>query len=363
MTDFGGRLGPLGTRTLLGMLEASAVSGTLFVSHGASASFVLIKRGKALTHTDISGPASGDTDFGASAPFDVDLPGAAFSFWPHVESLALPTLPLRTGSGAAHSAFWALPPLLETPLFSTAETDLRAFIVRLGDEHFSGAVTLSCASTQGLLLFGQGQLCGALCADNNLSPSPNHGAETRARSGMLALRALLQLHEPAELMSFTLPDLLVASLLGLLLNLRQGEDGLPENFSGLELHHDGVRYYRAGLPYLQLTRAHPNGHELGVSGFFSVCPRLPQLKLPTEPSDWEQRRYQLTLRGRDALNPMTELAMRFRGEFGHTGQRTLEQFRSDPRLEEAAGLLEFELGELRTTIERLEADGFIRRQP
>ena len=346
MTSFSGQLGPLSPRALLGMLEACNASGTLALAKEETASLILLRRGKPESHTDLEG-----TELGSA--FDVDLTGAAFDFWPHPDGFTIPTLPLRPSS-AQHSGFWALPTLFGEPLYSTAETDPRALTLRLENERFSGALTLANARMQGLLLFTQGQLCGALYSEA--------GQETRARGGMLALRALLHLSEPAELQRFTLPGLIVLSLLGLLLNLRLSHEEELDTFSGLELTPGAVRYYRAGKPYLQLAETHPSGADPSVSGFFSVCTRPPNLKLPTEPSDWEQRRYGLTLRGRDALNPMTELAMRFRGEFGYTGQRTLELFRTEPSLEVAAGSLNLEPGELKTTVERLEADGFIRRQ-
>lgn len=347
MSSLSGQLGPLSGRTLLSMLEASQASGTLAVYREELVSFILLRRGKSQSHTDLSGAELGPF-------FDIDLSGASFDFWPHAESFSLPTLPLYTG-GAQHRGFWALPTLFETPLYSTAEADLRALTLRLEEERFSGALTVGNSSMQGLLLFTGGQLCGALYCET--------GNETRARGGMLALRALLHLGQPAEMRRYTLPYLIVISLLGLLLNLRQSHEAEPDTFSGLELTPGAVRYYRAGKPYLQLAETHPSGADQSTSGFFSVCARPPNLKLPTEPSDWEQRRYGLTLRGRDALNPMTELAMRFRGEFGYTGQRTLELFRQDPSLEVAAGDLDLEPGELKTTVERLEADGFIRRHP
>lgn len=83
--------------------------------------------------------------------------------------------------------------------------------------------------------------------------------------------------------------------------------------------------------------------------------------MPNDPTGWEGRRYALTLRGRDALDPMTELSMRFRSEFGRTGQRALEGFRRAAAAEAVAEALGLEAGAFRTLLERLEAEGFIRR--
>lgn len=130
MPSLSGALGPLSVRALLTMLEANGASGTLFVqrprgrSQGqdSASSLVLLRRGKPYLHTDLH------TELGPGTPFDIDQNAAQFDFWAHAETQPLPTVPLRYPG--APGALGALPPLLETPLFSTAEIDLRALIAR-----------------------------------------------------------------------------------------------------------------------------------------------------------------------------------------------------------------------------------------
>jgi hypothetical protein len=345
-----GVLGALSARSFLAMLEAHSASGTLFFSQGQASTLLLLRRGKLVSHTDVGTP-SGDTAFEGGAfegvPFDMDVSGARFGFWPHPESHVLPTLPSRYPEG---SVLRALPALTETPLFGTDETDLRRLVSRLVSDSFSGALVLEGAAqkaVQGLLVFQTGRLGGAVCREG-----------TRQRSAEAALRTLLHLGEPATLTLHALPEPITASLLGWLLGLTVDDtDGVPDSFSGLELAPDGVRYYRAGTPYLHLPQPQGAPH----SHLFALCRHVPNLVLPSDPPGWEGRRYGLTLRGRDALNPMTELSMRFRSEFGRTGARALAQFRGDPTLEEAAATLSLELNELKGTVEQLEAEGFIRR--
>lgn len=371
MPSLSGALGPLSARALLTMLEANSASGTLFLHQSqsrqgsatpnpnatATSSLVLLRRGKPYLHTDLY------TGLGPSAPFDIDQDAAQFDFWAHAETQPLPTAPLRYPDAAG--ALWALPPLLETPLLSTAEVDLRALIARFAGQRWNGAVVLESSAEQGLLLFREGQLGGAFSSEVQASLGGPSGAAPRTRRGSSALRTLVQLQGPAELTRFTLPKLVAESLLGLVLDQQvagAAAGGVPDAFDGLELTPGGVRYYRAGTPYLQLTHPHPSpASARPSSGLYTVCHRPPVLILPTEPPGWEQQRYQLTLRGRDALNPMTELAMRFRSDFGPVGQRTLEHFRTELSLEEAAETLGLDLSELRRTVEHLEGESFIRR--
>lgn len=348
-----GSLGTLSARAFLAMLEAHAASGTLFFSQGQASTLLLLRRGKLVSHTDV-GATFDSAGFNHatldSAAFDMDTSGAQFGFWPHPESHVLPTLPSRYPE---QNLLRALPALTERSLFSTDETDLRRLVSRLGDDGFSGALVLENAaeksaekSAQGLLLFQKGRLGGAMCREG-----------TRQRSAEAALRTLLHLSEPATLTLHALPEPISASLLGWLLGLTVDDaDGVPEGFSGLELASDGARYYRAGSPYLHL----PQPQSVQRSSLFALCRHVPSLVLPTEPPGWEGRRYGLTLRGRDALNPMTELSMRFRSEFGRTGARALALFRGDLTLEEAAATLSLELSELKNTVEQLEAEGFVR---
>lgn len=325
-----GSLGALSAHTFLAMLSLNEASGTLFFGPDAASTLILLRGGKLASRTDLG------------ADFDLDACGAQFSFWPHPESQPLPTLPSRYPD---HQSLWPLPALSETPLLSTSETSLRALIAHLTEKSFNGAVVLENAAVQGLLLFQRGQLGGAAAEGDG-----------QLRLGSAALRPLLHTPEAAALTLHALPEIVSASLLGWLLGLQVSNvGGLPKDFTGLELSATGARYHRAGEPYLHLQ--YPGEH---APGLYALCQSVPSLTLPTEPPGWERLRYGLTLRGRDALNPMTELSMRFQGEFGRAGRRALEGFRGDLNLEEAADALKLDLSELKTTVERLEAQGFIR---
>ena len=379
-----GTLG-ISAQAFLTVLSAQKASGTLYLSRTAGNgsrnssgnSSVLLSLGH--------GEPQVKSEFGAEdgATFDFAQPGATFSWWPPVAGAgaagadaAAPTL--RSRYAQPSGVLWALPTLSEQLLLSTAETGLRELAARLSADGFSGAVVLTAPPPRstdlpsanlpntdpsgtdsptfyGLLLFYQGQLGGAV-----------YEAGAVRQGGAAALRTLTQL--TAALVLHALPEPVTASLLGWLLGLSSSDASvgdassrrLPEGFSGLELSATGARFYRAGTPYLLQLR--PPGAPVHADslGLFAACERVPTLTLPGEPSGWEGRRYGLTLRGRDALNPMTELSMRFQGEFGRSGRRALEQFRRDLSVEVAAGALGLEVAELGGLVERLEAEGFVR---
>ena len=340
-----GVLGNLSVKTFLAVLAAQNVSGTLYLSLGEVGTLLTLQGGEPHARTDF-GVAGG-------AAFDLSATGAAFSLWLHPDT-PLPHLtnryPERSGP------LWALPALSEQPLLSTAETELPGLVARFTADAFTGALVLETLESEtpvwGLLLFQAGGLGGAAHVE---------GEEGRVQTGSAALRALVPLQ--AALTLHALPEPVIAGFLGWLLGLQLSDEvsaGVPEGFSGLELTPEVVRYHHAGNAYLQLPRPAGVSTDPKALGLFAACQRAPNLTLPTEPHGWEARRYGLTLRGRDALNPMTELAMRLRGDFSATERRVLEVFRRELSVQVVAEALSLELSDLRELVERLEQGGFIR---
>jgi len=323
-----GSSGPLTGRELLVLLERAELSGTLFLAQGARGALLLLQAGRLAAHCELG------------EPLDLDSPELRFALSPHGPA-PLPQLPPRYPE-ARLGLLRALPALSQEPPKRTPETDVRALLLRLSEERFCGGVVGRTSEGQeSLLLFHHGRLGAAVAEEGE-----------RVRGGSAALRALLQGTE-VELTLHLLPGLLSSSLLGLSLGLSVEREGI---FSGLEVSGAGYTFYRAGQAYLHLP-----GEPLQTPGLFALCQHAPHLTLPSEPPGWERQRYGLTLRGRDALDPMTELSMRFRSEFGRAGLRALELFRRGASAEDAAEDLELELGDFRGYVERLEAESFIRR--
>lgn len=337
MSWFGGDLGGFQARTFLSMLEKSAASGTLCFSQGTSCSLILLRAGKPLVHHDLG------------VTFDIDERGSRFDFWAHSESYMLPTIPSRYPR--ARGALWALPPFAYLLLGSSQEIDLSALSKRLCGAGFTGAVILNAEASQGLLLLLAGKVVGAL-HENEAQP---------ASSGMVALGSLLAHEGEAEVAVSALPEAVVRALLGWLLRLEAPlqKSGLPADFTGLELTPMGARYYLSGRSYLQVV--HPLGAP--VSGAYAACEAPPELTLPDvgTQAQWLTRRYQLTLRGKDALNPMTDTAMQFVSDYGEEGRLLLAQLRDTVAMETIQSRLAMEHEILRNLIERMELEGLLRR--
>ena len=284
-----------------------------------------------------------------------------FTFYPHRSSdpsvEPLPQLGSRfSESGVA--TLCALP-ALGAQQFNAHDTDLRSLVTRLTFEKFTGTLSVLAGTQRGLMLFANGRIGAAFY----------EGAAEPALEGNSALRATLQLTdqyfaqalqslkegEGCWLELRTLPSLITASLLGLAQEQpRQVEESEPRN--GIEVLVTGYTYYGAGRPYLFIAADTPARRE-----FYPATYSPPALSLPSEPPGWEEQRYHLTLRGRDALNPMTELAMRFEREFGRTGQQTLTQLARRSTVADVARSLSLEPNDLRPHVERLEAESLIRK--
>jgi len=101
----------------------------------------------------------------------------------------------------------------------------------------------------------------------------------------------------------------------------------------------------------------------GLGGAFASADRLATtpLRLPDEPAGWESHRYTLTLRGRDALNPMTDRWSAFDRAYGEAGRRLLEAVGGGDALDVVARASDTDFDALRQAVERWESDGVVRR--
>jgi len=202
-------------------------------------------------------------------------------------------------------------------------------------------------SWSGLLRVGEG---GALWREGRVVAAHADGA-----SGADALRALRRAAtDDAALLELHALDHRTASSLHGVAE-RQRESGKQAG----SVHCDPDRT-------LYLGRSNAEFVVVGGSGFkgsFSAADRLASepLHLPEEPLGWEGKRYAVTLRGRDALNPMTDRHTAFLTRHGERGATLLEAVGAGDPLDKVARATGIELAEVRKSVESWESDGLVRR--
>ncbi len=223
------------------------------------------------------------------------------------------------------------------------QLDLKVLLESLQLEQFTGYLSLTKAIENGLVLLHQGHIATAVYENDGY-----------IREGSDALRFLRRasLFGTAEVELMKLEPLVVRSLLGLALSVI-GKDARGDGLESSEL---GYTFFHEGQPLLRvMIELH------GRVGFYDAVLSVPDLVMPDEPIGWEQQRYQLTLRGRDALNPMTSLSVEFQTDYGKQGKRMLEQLSKGLNAEKLSESLVMTISDLKPVIEKLEREGMIRQ--
>lgn len=330
-----GTTGALSGQDLLEGLRTLRGSGTLALSGAHGAVLLQVARGQVeasyrLGHYD-----------------SLEAVDQGFHLHPHDPADA-PRLPSRAAESPS-PLLRALPRFGPPTSLPPALVDLRQLLDRLRAGAFNGALSFSTGGNRAAAIFLQGRIGAA---------SSERGGHVH--SGADAMRALQRAGldpDGPRLELDALDPLIVRSLLGLALG-RSGANADASTFNGLVVDAQGARFMRNGQPYLQIEGGVP-----GPSSRFALLEddaAMGELHLPDEPPGWEQQRYALTLRGQDALNPMTELAMHFRASFGRSGQKVLEALGRGLTLEQASEDLRLELQELKPWLKRLEDEGLVR---
>lgn len=332
MSGLVGNSGSVGEQGLLELTLAMQRSGTLVVRRGLGTRLFLLHEGSLKSTTTLGSPGEQD---GSSVDFHFEPHGAG-------------DLPQLTSSfpESVVGAFRAVPMLGPPQPLTPGTVDLRALVAKARNDGLSAALTVQSGEERGLALFHEGRIGAAFFE------RANHVWE-RSDALRAIYRHSLENGQPPLLLHRLESDL-AGSLLGLALERRAGT-GNPDSFTGVSASEGGYTFYSRGKPCLHVTARNSGAH-----GRFAPLQTVPDLALPDDPPGWEQRRFDLTLRGRDALNPMTELSMEFSHSYGNSGKQVLEAVRRGLSIEDAAARLELDLQGLKPWIERLEADGLIR---
>lgn len=319
---------------LLAFFGGLGTDGTLVLLRGNQALYTLLEAGNVKLQREAG-------DFGL-------LSGGVDSFsWHAHDRNQLPVLPAALPA-AISDAFRALPAFgTEQPLPNVA-VDLPGLLAHLRQEEFAGVLTLLTDTEHGLAVFTDGLVRAAAFVRDGY---------TWQRAD--ALRALqrhsLQAGEP-PLKLLELDSETALSLCGALLDARAGGDSLTD-YSGITASDGSFVFFLEGKPYLQVRTA------VLVPGVRYAQPlpeNLPDLRLPRGRPGWEDQRFDLTLRGRDALIPMTVVAMDFDAKHGPEGRQLLELLEQGLSAEEAAARLQVDLSTMQAGIEALTKDGLIR---
>jgi hypothetical protein len=337
-----GQTGNLTGEDLLRMARALRWSGTLVLSSGLLPNsreadthgmmFVLLEAGEERQRRGLG-------------RIDTLSDNLEFHMYQHsVYSNAMNSVPLLP-SRFPHSVLplmRAIPVLGASPFVMPKQLDLKVLLESLQAEQFTGYLSLNKTIEQGLVLLHQGHLAAAVYENDGY-----------VREGSDALRLLRRasLFGTTELELLKLEPFLVRALLGLALSV-MGKDAKRDGFESGEL---GYTFVHQGEPLLRVAiELH------GRVGFYEAVTNVPDLIMPDEPIGWEQQRYQLTLRGRDALNPMTSLSMEFQSGYGKQGKRLLENLSKGLNAEKLSESLVITLSDLKPVLEKLEREGLIR---
>jgi hypothetical protein len=315
---------------LLRFFSRSGTTGTLLLQRGDASCYMLLHDGKWLLQREVG-------TFGAA-----DIPCDTFSYQLHEKS----ELPEARSSAPDSSiaAFRALPRTGTGQKLLHGATDLPRLLEHLRSSAFTGSLTLDQGGESSLALLLRGRIGAAF-----------HERDSFVWQRSDALRALQRhtLQSGSGFLEVTALDAVtIHSLLGVALDSRA--EGGDAAYSGVQSTDSGYVFQQRGTPYLHVrTRPTIAGVRYGLPA------ELPDLLLPGGAPGWEQLRYDLTLRGRDALIPMTELSMRFSEEFGRYGRQILDALLAGLNLEETAARLGSDLSDLKPWLDRLEQDGLI----
>ncbi len=330
-----GSTGDMSAEALLDGLRNLRFTGTIALTDGAGTMLLLLAKGQV------------EATFKLGAYDDLSAVQQGFHLYPH-EATDLPRLPARNPASAS-PILRALPRLTPPERLRPGAVHLGRLLDKLAAASFGGAISYHEPAGPAIALLVNGTIRAAV-----------HEAGGRLNSHAEALRALQRSEQSKAKGTIELEALDAAVMMPITAFAIEQSAPASASFSGLEVTATGYRYWKAGQPFL-LVPGDTQGPQRRYALAEEATSHAPELALPAEPPGWEDQRYSLTLRGRDALDTMMELSMQFRAEFGREGQRILQTLGSGPTLEEAAATLGLELGKLKPWLERFEADGMLRR--
>lgn len=330
-----GSTGDLSAERFVDGLRNLRFTGTLALTDAGGTMLLLLAKGQV------------EASFRLGAYHELSGTQQGFHLNPH-EPTDLPRLPARNPDSAS-PLLRALPRLAPPVQLRAGAVNLTRLFDQLAEADFDGTLAYQEKDGPALALLVAGTIRAAV-----------HEAGGRLNSHAEALRALQRSEQPKARGRLELETLDPAVMLPVTAFAIERSVQASPGFSGLEVTPTGYRYWRAGQPFL-VVPGETTGPQRRYAMEDEAVAKAPEIALPTEPPGWEDERYQLTLRGRDALDTMMELSMQFRAEHGNDGVRVLQTLGSGTTLEQAAADLRMELGKLKPWLERFQEDGLLRK--
>ncbi|WP_235910257.1 hypothetical protein [Deinococcus kurensis] len=216
--------------------------------------------------------------------------------------------------------------------------DLHAFLKYLHEQAWYGYLHAAYGEQQAFVLLYEGRAVTAAAA---------------SATGEQALGELLSLYEQgARLSAHPLPAQLTHVLSGI--GSRAWKFNLTEDFTGLHARPGGAIFYVKG----EITATMPA--TLPYEGAFPAPLRPQTLILPRSLAGWAHHHYALTLRGKDALNAITDMHQTFRTRHGQPGIAFMRALGEDISPAEYALRTDIALHDLETMVQDFLTDGLIR---
>lgn len=330
-----GSTGDLSAEQFLSSLRSLRFTGTLALSDAGGTMLLLLAKGQV------------EASFRLGAYDNLEAPSQGFHVYPH-EPTDMPRLPGRDPNSVS-PLLRALPRLTPPERLRPGVLHLGRLLDRLAEANFGGTLSYIDKGCPAVALLLDGTIRAAV-----------HEVQGKLNSHADAMRALQRCEQVKSQGVVELEQLGDALMMpATAFAVEQSAQSSP-HFSGLEVTPVGYRYWKAGQPFLLVPGQTHGPQRLYALGKDAV-ERTPEIVLPEEPPGWEDQAYQLTLRGRDALDSMMELAMEFRAEHGRQGQEILRTLGSGASLEMCALTLNMELGKLKPWLERFVNDGMLRK--
>ncbi|GAA5503051.1 hypothetical protein Dxin01_02800 [Deinococcus xinjiangensis] len=223
---------------------------------------------------------------------------------------------------------------------NTEFCDLHAFLKYLHEQTWHGYLHAALGEQSAYVLLYEGRTVAAAAAN---------------ATGEQALGELLSLYEQGAILSaHPLSPTFAHVLSGV--GSRAWKFNLTEDFTGLHARPTGAIFYARGEIVATMPATLP------YEGAFPAPLRPQTLILPRSLAGWAHHAYSLTLRGRDALNAITDIHLEFKTKYGAAGIGLLKAISQHLTPAEYAMREDVALHEIEPLIQIFVKAGYLRDQ-